>query len=273
VSLSSLEELAGLLAAARRVGQPASFHLEVDTGMGRAGVDPREIDGWITPLRDGIDSGALRWEGLFTHYHSADEEGGPGVTEQTERLDEVIGRLAEVGAKPEMIHRCNSAAVFREEAPLGDAVRPGIYLYGGAIGPDLPEPRPVAQLRARIIRIRRAWEGDTLGYGATYVASGQERWATVAIGYGDGLPRRLSNRGRALVAGTPVPIIGRISMDMTVVDISGVEGVQVGDAVTFFGTDGEAELTLDEVATTAGTISYEILTTITPRVSRVWTHE
>jgi len=273
VTVSSLDALAEVVEAAGRLADPAAFHLEIDTGMGRAGADRRGIADWIEPLRMGIESGALRWEGVFTHYHSADEAGGPGVQEQTERLRAALTALDAVGSGPEMVHRCNSAAVLRDPELAADAVRPGIFLYGGGIGPDLPAPRPVAALRARVVLLREAEAGDTVGYGATYTASGDERWATVSIGYGDGLPRSLSNRGRALVRGASVPIVGRISMDMTVVDISGVDDVEVGDAVTFFGNDGAEALRLDEVAATAGTISYEILTGVTPRVPRVWTHE
>jgi len=110
-----------------------------------------------------------------------------------------------------------------------------------------------------------------VGYGATYTASGPERWATAGIGYGDGLPRLLGNRGHALVRGHRVSIIGRISMDATVLNVTGVEGVEVGEVVTFFGRDGEGEIPLEEVAALAQTINYEILTDLTPRAPRIWT--
>jgi alanine racemase len=117
--------------------------------------------------------------------------------------------------------------------------------------------------------VRDASPGSTVGYGATHVARGWERWATVAIGYGDGLPRSLGNRGSALVRGQRVPIVGRISMDMTVVDITGVPPAAVGDVATFVGGDGPARIGLDDAAAEAGTISYELLTGITARVPRV----
>jgi alanine racemase len=119
--------------------------------------------------------------------------------------------------------------------------------------------------------LRDAEEGSTVGYGSTYAASGPQRWATVGIGYGDGLPRLLSNQGSALVRNRRVPIIGRISMDATVLDVTEVEGVEVGDVVTFFGRDGEEEIPLEEVAGLARTINYEILTNLTPRLPRIWT--
>ena len=120
------------------------------------------------------------------------------------------------------------------------------------------------------VTFARAAAGTTLGYGATYRASRPEEWATLSVGYGDGLPRALGNHGRVLLGGRSVPIIGRISMDLTVVDISDVSGVQVGDIATLLGAEGQEEITLDEVAELAGTISYEILTGFTARLPRIW---
>jgi alanine racemase len=277
LSISDGTALSWLVEAAHAVGWSARFHLEVDTGMGRAGIDWRHAGDLAEPIAKAVEAGTLRWEGMYTHFHSADEAGGPGMAEQAERLNGARTALAAAG-DPSLVHACNSAAVFRLTAPgmadmALDAVRPGIFLYGGGIGPDLPSPGPVASLRARVTRIRSAEPGDTLGYGSTYRARGVEKWATVGIGYGDGLPRSLSNRGQALVRGHLVPIIGRISMDVTVVDISNVDGVGVGETVTFFGTDGSGSLDLDEVASTAETFSYELLTGISARVQRVWTNQ
>jgi alanine racemase len=174
-----------------------------------------------------------------------------------------------------MVHAANSAAALRWPEYAADAVRPGIFLYGGhAVGEPVvgvPQPLAVASVRARIALIRQVPPGSTVGYGATYAARGWERWATLGIGYGDGLPRSLGNRGAALVRGQRVPIIGRISMDMTVVDITAAGGAGVGDVATFIGRDGDAEITVDEVAQHAGTIAYEILTGFTPRLPRVET--
>ena len=149
-------------------------------------------------------------------------------------------------------------------------MRPGIFLYGGEIGEGQPRPIPVVSLRARVVHTRDAAPGTTLGYGATYRARGAERWATLSIGYGDGLPRVLGNGGQAIVRGRIVPIIGRISMDVTVVDITGVAGVGLGDIATLIGSDGDHTISLDDVASRAGTISYEILTGLTQRLPRVW---
>ncbi|HSG47785.1 MAG TPA: alanine racemase C-terminal domain-containing protein, partial [Longimicrobiales bacterium] len=149
--------------------------------------------------------------------------------------------------------------------------RPGIFLYGGSCGADLPSPEPVASLRARVIRVQDVSPGSTAGYGRTYTAQGPERWATLALGYGDGYRRSASNRGHVLIRGTRVPLVGRVSMDMTVANITGLSGVVPGDVATFLGSDGDEEIRLDEVAAWMGTIPYEVLTGFTPRLPRIWT--
>jgi alanine racemase len=265
LSISSLPALDALRVAA--AGRPVDFHLEVDTGMGRAGFDRRDVSTWSEAARAAHGAG-VRWAGCFTHLHSADEDEA-SVHVQWRRFQDVLA----AAAPPDgdfLVHALNSAGALRCPEYAADAVRPGIFLYGGGVGEDLPEPEEVASVRARVVHVRPAAAGTTLGYGATYRSSADERWATVAIGYGDGLPRALGNRGFALVRGRRVPIIGRISMDVTVVDISGVADVAPGDVVTFVGHDGEARIPVDEVAGLVGTISYEILTGFTPRLERVW---
>ncbi len=160
--------------------------------------------------------------------------------------------------------------MFRAPERAHALVRPGIFLYGGEVGEGQPKPQPVVSVRARVVHVRTAAEGSTLGYGATYRARGPERWATLAIGYGDGIPRALGNRGAALIAGRRVPVIGRISMDLTVVHITDLPDVEVGDVATLLGADGDEAITVDEVAREAGTISYEILTGLTRRLPRIW---
>lgn len=151
-----------------------------------------------------------------------------------------------------------------------DLVRPGIFLYGGRAGPGT-DPAPVASVRARVIRVTGVPPGATVGYGATHRAARAERWATLAIGYGDGLRRALATGGgEAILRGRRVPIVGRISMDVTVVDATAVPDAAPGDVVTLVGRDGEEELAVDEVAARAGTISYEILTGLGPRLPRMY---
>lgn len=270
VAVSDPGLLARLAAEGRRRERPARVHLEVDTGMGRAGLPAASVARWapaVSALRDG-PAGGLRWEGLFTHLHSADEAGGPGVRDQLRAFRTVASTLAPPASV--RLHVANSAGAFRLGAEAGGA-RPGIFLYGGGIGPDLPAPEPVASVRARIVRVADVPAGATVGYGATYRAECPERWATLAVGYGDGLPRCLGNRGHALVSGRRVPLVGRISMDVAVANISGLPGVEAGNVATLVGRDGTEEILLDDVAALADTISYEILTGWTPRLPRTWT--
>jgi len=249
-----------------RTGRVTELHLEVDTGMGRSGVDWRRGREWLERFQRALGSGA-RWSGLYTHLHSAETDPASVRTQ----LDRFAGWAERVPAGARVVcHALNSAGVFRSPERALDLVRPGIFLYGGACGPGAPAPEPVIRLRARVVDVREVPPGTTVGYGATYRARSRERWATLAIGYGDGLPRALGGCGHALVSGRRVPIVGRISMDVTVVNITGLGGVGVGDIATLIGDDGLARITLDEVAGRAGTISYEVLTGLTGRVPRVW---
>ena len=268
VTVSSLDALDRLIEVSRRARIVPMVHVDVDTGMGRTGFDWRTAGGWMPRVIEAA-RGDIRWVGCYTHLHSADEDEW-SVREQWTRMQEVLDQVSDTPAGL-MIHMLNSAGALRLPEFAHAAVRPGIFLYGGEVGAGQPVPEPVVSVHARVIHVRDAEPGTTVGYGATYQASGSERWATLAIGYADGLRRALGNRGHALIQGAKVRIIGRISMDMTVVDISGVPGVRVGEVATLLGTEGRESITVDEVAELAGTISYEVLTGFTARLPRVWT--
>ncbi len=265
-AVSEMDAVRRLEAAVARVGREGRFHVEIDSGMGRAGFDWRRAAEWGPALSE-CSGDRLVWEGCYTHFHSADIAGDDSTAEQWQRFRAAVDELTGDGLR--LIHACNGAAALRYPWLAADAVRPGIFLYGGSVGEGIEPPEVVAQLRARVTLVREVPEGTTLGYGATYWARGVERWATLGIGYGDGLPRCLGNRGCALLHGRRVPIIGRISMDLTVVDISEVGEVVVGDTATLIGTDGEGRITVDQMAELAGTISYEILTGLTGRLPRL----
>jgi len=267
VAVGSLDAVAAVARAAERVNGVGLVHLDVDTGMGRSGMDWRGLDDALPAFRRGLGS-RVRWTGLFTHLHSAESD--PDASRvQVERFAAWV-RAAGPDRQGLVCHVLNSAGVLRMPGVAWDLVRPGIFLYGGGCGGDLPAPEPVVAVRARVVHVRSVVPGTTVGYGATHTAGEEERWATLAIGYGDGLPRSLGNRGSALLRGREVPIVGRISMDVTVVNITGVDGVGVGDVATLVGRDGDRELPLDVVAAKAGTVSYEILTGLSPRLPRVW---
>jgi alanine racemase len=268
VCVSSVDALASVSAAARRVGAPANVHVDVDTGMGRTGFDWRRVAEWAPRVEEAARRD-VRWIGVFTHLHSADEGEG-SVREQWTRFQQALAGIREPPAGL-VVHVLNSAGAFRMPEHAGAAVRPGIFLYGGHIGSGLPRPEAVVSLHARVSHVRESAAGTSLGYGATYAARRDERWATLSIGYADGLPRALGNRGSALIGGRRVPIIGRISMDMTVVDITDAPGVAVGDVATLLGAEGREAITVDDVAELAGTISYEILVGFSRRLPRVWT--
>ncbi|HEX6560096.1 MAG TPA: alanine racemase [Longimicrobiales bacterium] len=248
------------------------FHVEIDTGMGRAGFDWRDTAQWGERVHAAAGPD-VPWEGVYTHFHGADAADATPTAAQWQRFQDALAQLP-VSREDLMVHACNSAAALRWPEYGLDAVRPGIFLYGGHPAPVVSEPRqlvpqPVAAVRGRLVLVREVPPASTVGYGATHAAKGWERWATVAIGYGDGLPRALGNVGFAIVRGRKVRIVGRISMDMTVVDVTGVVEAATGDVATFIGAEGEEEILVDEVAAQVGTISYEILTGLLPRLPRV----
>jgi alanine racemase len=272
-SISSLAGLEAWAEAAGLAGTVLDFHVDVDTGMGRTGFDWRDAGRWAPALAERCTD-RVRWTGVFTHFHSADVEDRASATEQWERFGATLVQLP-VPRERLMVHASNSAAALRWPELALDAVRPGIFLYGGEAAPGVPgvpPPEPVVSVRARLALVRDAPAGSTVGYGATHVAEGPERWGTLTIGYGDGLPRILGNRGYALVRGRRVPIIGRISMDLTTVRLDAVPDAAAGDPVTLIGNNGEERITVDEVADRADTIAYEVLVSVgssrMPRIER-----
>ncbi|HXE57264.1 MAG TPA: alanine racemase [Gemmatimonadales bacterium] len=248
-AIGDVDTLAAWLAASDR-----PFHLEIDTGMGRAGV--RWHDAEALAAAAALVASAPGWEGLFTHFHSADGDEAATLA-QRRRFEDVVRRLPR---RPALVHAANSAAALRGIAG-GDLARPGIFLYGGAAGGRRAEP--VARLRARVVAVRRVRAGDTVSYDATWRASRDTTIATLGIGYADGVPRSLSCRGRVELRGRVVGIVGRVTMDMTMID-AGDLPVVPGDVATIVG----GAVSLDEQAGLAGTIAYELLTSLGRRVER-----
>lgn len=234
------------------------YHCEIDTGMSRAGV--RWDD---TKTLAAVAASAP--EGVFTHFYSADENGAT-VSLQLDRFRTALKAFSE---RPQLVHVCNSAGVWRVKDKF-DLVRPGIFLFGGEIGNDLPTPSPVVSVRARVVSLRRVRAGETVSYGGEWAADEETTVATIGIGYADGLPRAMKGRAALLVRGRRFPVVGRITMDMTMVHLGPNAGddIAVGDVVTVIGTDGAGEITLDEFAGWAGTISYEILVGLGSRLPR-----
>lgn len=268
-TLSDLGGVARWAEAAKRHGR-LDAHLEIDTGMGRAGFDFREVGTWADRLQEGLGP-SVRLRGVYTHLHSADAVDPTPTLTQWQRFQDALAQLP-FSREDLLVHVCNSAGIMRWPELAADAVRPGIYLYGGNPAPGVggfEPPRPVVSVRARVVRIKDAPPGSTVGYGSLHTARGWERWATLPLGYGDGWPRCLTGRSEAIIHGQRVRFIGRTSMDMTVVDISSVPDVKVGDVATVIGSDGAETISIEEVAAQADTISYEILTGLRPRLPRL----
>ena len=257
--------------AARAAGVVADVHAKVDTGMGRLGVRYDEAAEFAERL---LSLKNVRVDGLMTHFAAADEPRRDCfTTEQLGRFREAVAAFKARGFTPTYEHMANSAATFAHPETRGNMVRPGGVLYGlwrDVLPPraDAPELRPVMSLRTHVTLLKQVHAGETLGYGCTYEAAREMTVATVPAGYADGYVRGLSNRGRVIVKGQYAPVVGRVSMDLTLLDVTGVEGVRVGDRVTLLGADGELLLPAEDLARTAGTLSYEITCGVSARVPR-----
>jgi alanine racemase len=257
--------------AGRAGGRVLALHLKVDTGMGRVGVQPRDVRGAAERIRA---LSSVRLVGLMTHFAEAEAEDPAFAREQLARFAEAARELAAAGIPAPIRHAANSAGLlFLPEARL-DLVRPGIMLYGchprDRQRPAEPLLRPALRFRTVISQIHDVVRGESVSYGRTFVAPRDLRVATLPAGYADGVGRLLSNRGHVLIHGRRVPIVGRVCMDMTMVDVTDLPEVSVGDEAVLIGRQGTAEISADEVADLQGTISYEVLCRIGPRVPRVY---
>ncbi|PYS50571.1 MAG: alanine racemase [Acidobacteria bacterium] len=266
--LDMIEALDRAAGEARKI---ADVHLKIDTGMGRLGVrfdEVREFADALSMFRN------IRVDGVMTHFAAADNPAFDSFTdEQVARFRQAVETLRERGYKPTFEDLANSAGTFAHPDSWGNMVRPGGVLYGlwrDILPPShtTPELKPVMTLRSRIILLKRIHKGETIGYGCTFEASREMLVAVLPIGYNDGYVRALSNRGRVIVRGTYASVVGRISMDLTIIDVTDVEGVALNDRVTLLGEDGNLSVTAEEIAGTAGTLSYEITCGISARVPR-----
>ncbi len=269
--VSDLSQATLLSRVAASGGGTLRLHLKVDTGMGRVGVPPREVRAAAERIA-GLP--ALRLAGLMTHFAESDADDPTFTREQLARFDEAARTLQAAGLALPLLHAANSAALVRHPEARLDLVRPGILLYGcppcATRRPGDPALVPALRLRTAISQIADLSAGSSVSYGRTFVAARDMRVATLPIGYADGLPRLVSGRGHALVRGRRVAIVGRVCMDMTMVDVTPVPEVCRGDEAVLIGRQGAEQITADEVADLAGTISYEILCRIGPRVPRVY---
>lgn len=261
-----------LAAQARNAGVQVSVHVKLDTGMSRLGLPAQGPDQALEAARSVErlgELGGLVVDGLFTHFAAADTPEEDSFTAwQLENYLRVLEELTRRGLRPAWCHTSNSACILSHPETQLDMVREGIMLYGlyPDSAPRAGPLRPVMTLKSRIVQVRQLPVGASVSYGRTWRASAATTCAVVAAGYADGYPRRLSNRAWVLLNGQRHPQIGRICMDMSMLDVTGSD-VQPGDEVVLFGEGG---MSLEEVAGVVGTINYEIACLVTPRVPRVY---
>ncbi|RMG15404.1 MAG: alanine racemase [Deltaproteobacteria bacterium] len=257
------------LEAARCHG-PLAVHVKVDTGMGRIGVLPEALPAF---LRRAKRSAGVRVEGLLTHFANADLADDSVTRAQIAAFEAALAEARAAGLEPRWIHLANSAAVLRMTRHLGShtLVRPGLMLYGYPPSPELRNLglEPVATWVTKIIHLKEVPKGFRVSYGQTWEAPRRSRIATLPVGYADGYFRAFGNRAEVLVRGRRCPVVGRVCMDMCMVDVTSLPEVAVGEEVVLLGRQGEEEVSADELAGHAGTISYEILCAIGDRVPRL----
>jgi alanine racemase len=258
---------------------PVAVHLKVDTGMGRLGASPDELDAVFEALTLHRE---VRFDGLMTHFACADADDLGTTHAQLRAFRAIEKRAAKHGLVPRVRHAANSAAMLRLPEARFDLVRPGIALFGvspldaseSSEGKVVPELKPVMRVRTEIVALRSIPTGQRIGYGHTWQAERPSVIATVPMGYADGLSRLLSNRGHLLARGRRAPIAGTVSMDMTMIDVTDIPGARLGDEVVVLGAQegplGKDAIGAAEIAAHIGSIPWEVLTSISRRVPRFY---
>ena len=281
-TVTRLEQLAQLERAAGRVARRkknfrAPFHLKINTGMNRLGIEVGEVEAFAAELGR---CPHLLLEGTYTHFASAEDFTSEQTARQERKFSVALERLRGLGVLPGLVHLANSGAICARPSTWGDLVRPGAILYGYHQGFDPPEKkaevkaqmdlRPCLSLRARIISLRDVAAGEGVGYGARFVTERASRIAVIAAGYADGLVRARTNRGVALLRGRRVLLVGTISMDLATVDATEVRDAAVGDIVTIYGSDGGDSIEVSDAAREIGTVTSDLLCALGRRVRRFY---
>jgi len=262
--------LAALARAADAKRSSVPIHLKVETGMGRLGFSVDEMPVVIDALQRHT---SLKVEGLMTHLSDADGKTSDYTEQQLATFHQALELLTARGLRPPLVHTANSAAIVRYPRAHFSLVRPGIMLYGYHTLPaslSAPALKPVMTLRTTIACLRTVKPETSISYNRTFVAARASRIAVLPIGYADGYSRRLSNRGAVLIHGKRAPIVGMVCMDMTMVDVTDIPAARVGDEAMLIGQQGQETIGADELAEWSGTIPYEILCGIGPRVPRIY---
>ena len=266
----ALSELAGAM------GKCGRCHIKIDTGMNRIGLPAKHPDD-IIPTVDEIERiktlPNLICDGIFMHFATADEADKTKAKKQYDNFCLVLDELKKRNIDFTYRHCSNSAAIIDMPECTFEWVRQGITLYGLRPSDELVhniELYPAMELKSHVVYIKTIQQGDEVSYGGVYVADSPRRIATVSIGYGDGYPRQLSDKGYVLIRGIKAPIVGRVCMDQLMVDITDIPDVELEDVVTLFGHDGNAVITVDELADLCGRFNYEFVCDINKRVKRIY---
>ncbi len=269
-TVTTIESARAFAMRAMADGVTMPVHVKVDTGMSRYGLLPDEVVAFLSALSQ---LPGLRIEGLFTHFATADSADQTYVRQQLAIFNDVIRALHANDFTIPLIHAANSAATIKLPESHFNAVRPGIALYGLDPSDEWPSPvelKPALSLKSTVVRVRTLPPGAAVGYGRTYITARPTRAVLVPVGYGDGYHRALSNKGCVLIRGQRAAILGRVSMDQIVVDASDIPEVQQDDEVVLIGRQGGEQIRAEEVAQLAGTINYEVTTSLLPRVARIY---
>jgi len=266
LTVCSVQDVKRIEKAAGRA--EVGVHVNVDTGMGRVGTFPEDAEKVIKAV---AESRSCRLEGVYTHFPSSDEAELSFSLAQLEKFRAVVEGVQAKGIRPKYVHTANSGAILSLEGSFFNMVRAGISLYGYYPSEDAArsvELKPSMALETHVLAVRRLRPGDTVSYGRTFIARREMTTAVLAVGYGDGFPRGLSNKGKVLVRGSAVPIVGRVCMDLTIVDVTNVEDVSVGDNAIVYSPVREDPNSIEATASLLGTIPNEIVCALTSRVRR-----
>jgi alanine racemase len=264
-----IDSLKRLSKAAKRKRRKVKVHLKVDTGMGRLGVPFHLFPVFLKETQKFPD---IEIEGLLSHFSMTDEEESY-TSSQWERFQQVITQAKEMGISSRYIHMANSAISTAYPAYSGNLIRPGIMLYGSYPSSSFEKRinlKPVLTLKTNIHFLKSVPTGTRISYGGTFMTRRESLIATLPIGYADGYSTRLSNHGEVLIRGKRVPVVGRVCMDLIVIDVTDVPGVSKGDEAILIGRQGRQQITADEIAGKIGSIPYEVLCLIGKRVPRVY---
>lgn len=265
-TVSSIALLEALDREAGSASTQVNVHIKVETGLGRIGVEPHEV---VLFLRRARSYRNLKVAGLFSHFSAADERDKTFSQHQLQLFEQTIREIRHAGIELPQRHMANSAATLDLPESYYDLVRPGLIIYGLYPSTEVShsiEVKPAMTLKTKVCYLKTVPQGTPISYGRTFVTQKQTRVATLPLGYGDGYKRALANKGEVLIKGRRAPVIGRICMDMCMIDVSDVPDVQAGDEAIVFGQ----EPTADELAAKIGTINYEVVTTVGKRVPRVY---